>query len=48
VFFDRGERAASVANALVEAIERGRGDDAQEVIAPPRRERGKCKISAAT
>jgi hypothetical protein len=43
VFSARGDRAAVVADALIEAIERGRGKCAQEVIAPTRREQGSAK-----
>jgi hypothetical protein len=43
VFFSRGDRAAIVADALIDAIERGRGEHAQEIIAPTRRERAGAK-----
>jgi hypothetical protein len=43
VFLHRGDVAASLANALIEVIERGKGEGAQEVIVPPRRERRRAK-----
>jgi hypothetical protein len=42
-FFARGDQAAVVANALIEAIERGRGESAQEVIVMARQGRSRGK-----